>query len=68
MTTPQIVFWSTTVGLCAVLTVVMFPGVKRHAESARDSWIASFMASALFSTSVGFVVSAIVNAVLVAGG
>ncbi len=68
MTTPQIVFWALTVILCVVLTIVMAPGVRRHAESSRDSWIAAFMASALFSTAVGFVVSSIVNAVLVAGG
>ena len=67
MTTPQITFWAVTVGLSAVLTVVMFPGVKRHAESDRDSWIAAFMASALFSTFVGWIVSAAVNALLAGG-
>ncbi len=63
MSAPQLTFVTITVGLSILLTVVMYPGVKRHAHSRRDSAIASFMASALFSTFVGLVVASIVNAV-----
>lgn len=63
MTTPQLTFWGILVGLSILLTLVVYPGVKRHAASRRDSILASFMASALFSAAVALVVSSIVNAV-----
>ncbi len=63
MTTPQLTFWGILVGLSVLLTLVIYPGVKKNAASRRDSFLASFMASALFSAAVALVVSSIVNAV-----
>lgn len=61
----QLVFWSIALGLSLALTWVLYPGVRRRAASARDGLIATFMASALFSTSVALVVAAVVHAVSV---
>jgi hypothetical protein len=61
VTASQITFWTVSLGLSLILTAVFYPAVKRHAASKRDSFLAAFMASALFSTSVGIVVSAVVH-------
>lgn len=62
MSGPQITFYVVTLGLSVLGTAVLYPGVRRHAESAKNSLLAAFMASALGATAMALVISALYNA------
>lgn len=63
MTTVQLVFWVVFTVLSATLTVVLYPGVRRVAESALHSFFAALMTAAIFSTFIAAFVAACVNTV-----
>lgn len=64
MTAAQLTFWSLLGFITVLLTAYFYPGVRRYAESARDSALASVMAALLCATSCALFVSFIVNAVV----
>ena len=50
MTAPQLTFATIILALTGLGTVVLYPGVKKHAQGRADSALASMMTSALFAT------------------
>jgi hypothetical protein len=62
MSAPQVTFLLVTVGGSALGTVLTYPGVRKHAATARSSLLAAFMASAMAATGLGFFCGALVNA------
>ncbi len=44
--------------------MVLYPGVKKHAQSKAQSALASFMTAALFATPIALICGAIVNALM----
>lgn len=63
MTLAQITFWSVGGVLSLGLTLLFYPGVRRRADSARDSFLASAMAALLLGTGAALVAAFLVNAV-----
>lgn len=64
MTAPQLTFWVVTVGGAAVGTALTYPGVRKHAATARSSLLAAFMASSMAATGLGFFCGVVVNALV----
>lgn len=63
MTTAQLTFWLVG-GLTALaLPIVFYPGVRRHAENARDSALAAAMAGWLCAAALALISAFVVNAV-----
>lgn len=64
MSAAQWTFIGITLGLTGVGTIILYPGVKKHAQSKAQSALASFMTAALFATPIALVCGAIVNALM----
>jgi hypothetical protein len=63
MTAAQMTFYAVTAGASALGTAALYPGIRTHAQTAKNALLAAFMAAVLASTALAFVVSAVVNAV-----
>ncbi len=63
MSAAQLTFWGIVVGGSMGLTASFYPGVAKHAASAKDAMIASAMAGVLCATTTALAVSAVVNAI-----
>lgn len=62
MSAAQVVFWGVGASLALGLPVFFYPGVRRFAESARDSVIASVAAGLLCAAGAALVAGYAVNA------
>ncbi len=64
MTGAQMTFYVVTAGASALGTAALYPGIRKHAETAKNALLAAFMAALLGATALALVVSAMANAVL----
>lgn len=68
MSGAEATFYVVAVGATAAGTVLLYPGVRKHAQTAKNSLIAALMASMLGATALALVTAAIVNAILTYAG
>lgn len=66
MNAAQITFLAIFLGVSPLLTALLYPGVKKHAASRKDSWLAAAMAALLFSAFLALFFAFLVNGVRVA--
>lgn len=64
MTGAQVTFYAVALGVSVGGTVWVYPGVRKHSDSAKNSLLAAFMASTLAGTTLALVAASVVNALL----
>ncbi len=55
-------FYAVAVGASVLGTALLYPGVRQHSASAKNSLLAASMAAVLAATALALVVSALFNA------